>query len=165
GSSRIKQLVDEETLWLERLSPTISEQLPNQPGAMLSRLCGHCRQLGQLGVFLHCGKDLAVAQDYGEQIVEVVSDAASELSDGVHSLGSGRSFLQLVLLRHVATYAITSAVCLNPGHRPKHRDYGAIWPYMALPFRSGEIALRPSAVVQDGQCAIVFMDEIEPGAA
>ena len=137
----------------------------DQCRALLGRARGHRRELGQLGLLELQGKDLAIAEDDREQIVEVVRDAAGELPDGIHALGLGRALLQLVLLGHVAADAIAGLVFLDPGHGPEHGDDGSVGPDMAIAHREQELACRPQAIVPDRQGAIVVMDEIEPGAA
>ena len=47
-------------------------------------------------------KQLMVADNDGQQVVEVMGDATSQLAEGIHALSFSKRLLLLDLLRHVA---------------------------------------------------------------
>ena len=72
---------------LERLAAREGEQLMRQLGAARRGLVDHPGDRGELRPVLHAlGEDLDRAGDDGQDVVEVVRDAAGELSDGIHLL-------------------------------------------------------------------------------
>jgi hypothetical protein len=82
-----ERLVEVDDAWREHLPPAEGEELlrqlrGSQPGrADLRRLDAHrvlCLEVAQ--------HQVRVADDHGEEVVEIVRDASGELSDGVHLL-------------------------------------------------------------------------------
>ena len=102
-----------------------------------------------------------IADDDGEQVVEVVRDAAGELADGLHLLGLVEARLGLVLLRrihddagHGAGLAGRVEVDLAPERDPANRAVvGALDAAVQVePLLAGQIAedrLRHGAVLRD----------------
>ena len=82
-----EQLVDVHDLGLEDLLAGVGEQPPGQLGGAGRRRFGLGDPALQPLVFLRRALDqLQVAEDHGQQVVEVVRDAARQLTDRLHLL-------------------------------------------------------------------------------
>ena len=95
--------VEVDGLRLQQLPPSEGEQLPHELGGPIS--CA--RDL--LGVatepvagFEALEQELAVARDRGQQVIEVVGDAAGEPADGLQPLRLEQLGLERLALRDVA---------------------------------------------------------------
>ena len=71
---------------LERLAPAEGEQPAGEVGAALGRHADRFGERAQLSSVELVGEHVGIEQDRGEQIVEVVRDAAGELADRLHAL-------------------------------------------------------------------------------
>ena len=102
-------IVEREHLRLEHLAPAEGEQLPGEPRGALPRLPDLLDVASDRVALPHLlQQEVAVAEDGGEQVVEVVGDPAGELADGLHLLGLAELLLAPaerrfggVLLAHV----------------------------------------------------------------
>ena len=87
---------------LELLPPGEGEQALDQLGALFGRAAGHGDELLLFGVERHALFDESESAEHrGEQIVEIVGDAAGELADRVHLLRLGELAFELALIGHV----------------------------------------------------------------
>ena len=87
--------VEVEDLRLHRLLAAERQQLAGQRLGALARLANLADQfLGRFVKRLTAQQDFAVAEDDGEEIVEIVSDAAGELAEQLHFLGDEELLLQ-----------------------------------------------------------------------
>ena len=76
-------------------------------GAARGGFVDHPRDGGKLRLVLHrVGQDLDRAGDDGQDIVEIMRDAAGELADGFHLLGLPDPFLGGDLVGEVADEAV-----------------------------------------------------------
>ena len=95
--------VDVHDLRLQHLAPAEREQLPRQRRRAFARqpdfLEIGSERVVERDVVEH---QVAVAEDRGEQVVEVVGHAAGELANGVHLLRLAQLIFQLATLREVA---------------------------------------------------------------
>ena len=87
---------------LQHLPAAEGEQLPRQRGGPRGGLLDLLGVAAQPRVGVAADQKLAVAGDRGQQVVEVVRDAAGEAADRLHLLRLAQLYLQLVLSRQVA---------------------------------------------------------------
>src|SRR6476659_8290456 len=81
------QLSDINDSWLEFLPPRKGEQLRGQAGAAIGgALCGLGQSFDRVIGSRRVLDALEIADNRGEQIVEVVSNAPGELADSLHFL-------------------------------------------------------------------------------
>ena len=87
--------VEIDDLWRVRGAAAEREQPSGQPGGALCRVlnCADARQ-ARIVRPLVVTKHIRRAADHGEQVVEVVGDAASELADGLHLLRLAQLLLE-----------------------------------------------------------------------
>ena len=91
----------------ERLLAREREQMLGEIGAARGGLVDHPRDGGELRLVLDgVGQDLDRAGDHGQDIVEVVRDAAGELADRLHLLGLPDALLGGDLVGQVADEAV-----------------------------------------------------------
>jgi hypothetical protein len=100
-----------EHLWLERLPPGEGEQLSRELGGAVHRVRDGVDVpdpplLGQVGAT----QEVDGGAHDGEQIVEVVCDAARKLPHRLHLLRLAQRFLGTAMLGHVAADAVEHAV-------------------------------------------------------
>ena len=99
-----------ERLRVQRLPPAEGEEPLRQVGALLRR------RHDQLGDLLHrrvvdlVAEDLRVPQDHGEQVVEIVRDAAGQMAERFHLLRLLQLRFQLHALRLVGEDADDNAM-------------------------------------------------------
>src|SRR5207244_11315660 len=91
---------------VQNLAPAEREQLPRERRGAI----GRAADLLKVGVQRAAGDELvgdqhAIALDGGQQIVEIVRDAARELADGLHLLGLAILFLEQASLGDVESDA------------------------------------------------------------
>ena len=81
------QVVEIEAPGAQRLAPRIGQQLLGQAGAALGRDADDLELAAQRrGHVPVIHQKLGIAEDDGQEIVEVVRDAAAQLADGFHLL-------------------------------------------------------------------------------
>src|SRR5690606_25583593 len=81
------ELIEVRRLRLERLAAREGEQALGELGPALRRADGVARELAALGIRRQTLlQDLHVAKDHGEQVVEVVRDAARQAADRLQLL-------------------------------------------------------------------------------
>ena len=112
-----------EVLRLQYLTAAERQQLPREGGSPLRCEADLCDILvHRLRPPRGFGQQYsAVARDDGQQVVEVVRDAASQLPYRLHLLGVPQLRLQRVLLRHVACveyHAADRRIVQQVAHRP-----------------------------------------------
>ena len=87
--------VEVEHPWGEHLAAAESEQLASELGGAPCRVADLSDVPAHLRVGAHLTLEQAAeAEDRGEQVVEVVSDAACQLADGLHLLGLAQLLLE-----------------------------------------------------------------------
>ena len=94
--------------------------------------------------------ELRHADDHGEDIVEVVGDAASQLANRLHLLGMAQLLFQRDAIRHVAPDKEMLLVGFRPNPLPAQRNDAAVFVYVAaIKVAHGEarLALRISSRV------------------
>ena len=89
-------------LGLDELAAAEGEQLARQPGGALGGLRDLLRGTRAGVVQIGHRQQRCVAVDDGEDVVEIVRDAAGELADGLHFLRLAQLFLQPPLRRDIA---------------------------------------------------------------
>ena len=98
-----QQPIDVDRPWLQCLAAGEGEHSMGQLRPPLGRAQNHLGHLSKARVvFSFLAYDLGAAQNHSEQIVEVVSDASSQLADRLHFLSLAELLLQLPPLRDVA---------------------------------------------------------------
>ncbi|MFT3766272.1 MAG: hypothetical protein QM820_12285 [Minicystis sp.] len=94
--------VDVHLAHLEDLAPAEGQELTGQAAGALAGVEDDLGVAAHRTLLLHRAEDaLAAAVDDGEQVVEVVGDAAGELADDLHLLGLVQVFLEPLALGHV----------------------------------------------------------------
>ena len=91
-----------QLLGLDELAAAEGEQLPRQPGGAFGGLGDLLGGFSRRLVRLAAAEQRGVALNDGENVVEIVRDAAGELADGFHLLRLAQLLLQLPLRRDVA---------------------------------------------------------------
>ena len=93
-------VVQVESPRLQDLLATVGKQLAGQARSAIGRLADLCDLLALIRVAARPAKqDLGVAADHGQEVVEVVRDAAGELSDPLHLLRLPQLILERLSLR------------------------------------------------------------------
>ena len=94
--------VDVDLARLQRLAAREGQKLGGDLGATRGRIVDELGNRGEMGLVRHAFlKDLDRPGDDGEDVVEVMGDAARELADRIHLLGLTQPLLGLVLLGQV----------------------------------------------------------------
>ena len=147
------QLVDVDGLRIERLPPREGQKPLRQSrsaAGALHGVIGHAAQ--PRGVAREPALEkLDVADDDGEQVVEVVGDAAGELTDGLHLLRLPERLLGLQALGHL---------CVTRSSRVSFRRFSSAVP--ARPSGGQEqlaLVLAPVSGVEEGDA----MNQRAPG--
>ena len=102
GQGGADQRVEVELTQLEHLTSAIGQQLTRELGRAPPRLRDHTGALAAVGVGQLVLQEAGGAVDDGEEVVEVVGDAAGQSSDRLHLLGLTQLGLQLDLAADVA---------------------------------------------------------------
>jgi hypothetical protein len=119
-------LVDVDDLRLEHLAAAEGEQLSGQPGGTLSRALHLEHVLAHRGAVVELReRELAVAHDRRQQVVEVVGDAAREPPDRLHLLRLAQLLFEPAPLGHVgaegdapASLALDEKGAVPPADQP-----------------------------------------------
>src|SRR5688572_32768327 len=82
------EMIEVERLWIERLAARKGEEPAGQPGGALCALEGEVGRTLDPRVVAGLGAAdiVEAAEDDGEEVVEIVGDAAGELADRLHLL-------------------------------------------------------------------------------
>ena len=96
------QAVDLEDGRLERLAAAESEKLIGQGGGPAGGVANFLDLVSDLAFHRALGQEqIAVAENGGEKIIEIVRDAAGQLTERFHALGAADLRLQLLARGHV----------------------------------------------------------------
>ncbi len=125
------QRVDVGYLWFERLLARECEQLLGEVGAARGGLVDHSRDGGKLRFALDgIGQNFDRSRDHGQNVVEVVRDAAGELAHGLHLLGLPDPVLGRDPVGEVADESVEQEASTRPqrGDAQLDRDFLSVAP-------------------------------------
>ena len=111
GAMPRDQFVDLHFARLQRLLAGEGQHLAGEVGALARRADRFVSALGACGRRVQLAfEQLEIADDDGEQIVEVVGEAAGELADGFHLLGLMELGFGLCLFGHSTIWTISCSI-------------------------------------------------------
>ncbi len=122
------QLADIRQFRVERLAPLEGQQLLRQLGAVIGRILRLAQQDAQFLIVEPSLDHLEIAADDGEEVVEVVGDAAGQLAHRLHLLGLAQLLFHPVAAGEVADEAGEDALAAGAGlaDRQFHGKAGAV---------------------------------------
>ena len=156
------QRVDVDLTRLQRLLAGEGEQVPGQVGAAIGGFVDHLGDSRELRIVRDAfGQDSDGAGDDGQNIVEVMRDAAGQLADRLHLLGLAELCFRGALFRKVAADEEVASHRLRPCPHPGQRHGLAI----LVDIARLEVAHEPSVSrrphLRARAVEIVGMDEFD----
>ena len=144
-------LVEVEHHRVQHLAAAEREQLPGQRRRLLGRVRRSRSSCSRAGGRRPVEQDLRVARDHGQQVVEVVRDAARQPADRLHLLGLRQALLQPQPVGHVMRQHERGAAPFeaDPPGRDLDVDDGAV--ALAVAPRAGHRRAGAAAEPQAGE--------------
>jgi hypothetical protein len=160
------QLVERHDLRLKHLLPAEREELTRQRGGPVGGLLDEQKVAAQgIGVLQSADRKLAAGPDDGEQVVEVMGDAARELADALHALSMAQLLFELLACRDVLDDADRVTGFARGVARLRRRDMdpydGAVLVDVALLHRVGQrLVLHHGAAQREVELQVFGMGDV-----